>query len=76
MMLDGLATGNGSEPFDTLTNASIVACPWNTNMTWDSHRVTENALHNLTFVCPFLVNHSYSGALYIENDIDTFEDLF
>jgi hypothetical protein len=39
-----------------LKNASTVVCPWNANMTWDRHEVTDTALHNLTFVCPFLVD--------------------
>ena len=38
-----------------LSNSSeLELCPWDSNMTWDSDRVTANALHNLTFVCPFL----------------------
>ena len=48
--------------FSPLINATtVVSCPWNANFTWNAHNVTADALHNLTFVCPFLVNHTYSG---------------
>ena len=47
-----------SEAVNLSNSSELELCPWDSNMTWDSDRVTANALHNLTFVCPFLVQHA------------------
>ena len=59
------AKGGLVSQVDMLGNHSAFDdCPWLTNITWDRHEVTENALHNLTFVCPFIDNNSdVTGAL-------------
>jgi hypothetical protein len=49
-----------STNFSDLTVASRIGCPWNSNFTWDAHVVTSTALHNLTFICPYGVNRTYS----------------